>query len=280
MKKIRLRDDSEFIFENNHMEFMGILNITPDSFFEGSRLSSVEDALNKAKLFIEQGATFLDIGGESTRPGSLPVTAEEEINRVVPVVKKIKQVYPDVIISVDTWRSGTAKAALEAGADIINDISGLTFDEEMVNVVKEYNCPIIIMHVNGKPQTMQDNPVYEDVVKEVHEFLDRQINVALSHGISKEKIIIDLGIGFGKTAEHNITLLKNIDKFDDFNLPHLLAVSRKGFIGKTLGETEAKNRLNGTVGINVYAAMKNIEISRVHDIKENLQAVRMAEVLK
>lgn len=277
MKYIRLKDGT--VYELPNMEMMGIINVTPDSFYAGSRTSSKEAALERAGQLIAEGASFLDIGGESTRPGSQPVTTEEEIQRVCPVIRAIKQEYPDVLLSVDTYHSETAEAAAEAGVDILNDISGLTFDENMVHVAADHHLPVIIMHIQGRPDHMQDHPHYADVVEDVHAFLARQIEYAMSHGVSDERIIIDLGIGFGKTYEHNIKLLKNIDRFHDLGMPHLLAVSRKSFIGTALSEDDPENRLFGTVGISVYGAMHHLELARVHDVKANLQAVRMAEAL-
>lgn len=277
MKYIRLKDGTVYEFPN--MEMMGIINVTPDSFYAGSRTSSEEAALERAGQLIAEGASFLDIGGESTRPGSHPVTTEEEIQRVCPVIRAIKREYPDVLLSVDTYHSKTAEAAAEAGVDILNDISGLTFDENMVHVAADHHLPVIIMHIQGRPDHMQDHPYYADVVEDVHAFLARQIEYAMSHGVSDERIIIDLGIGFGKTYEHNIRLLKNIDRFHDLGMPHLLAVSRKSFIGAALSEDDPENRLFGTVGLSVYGAMHHLEMARVHDVKANLQAVRMAEAL-
>ncbi len=276
MKYIRLKDGTVYEFPN--MEMMGIINVTPDSFYSRSRVSG-EAALERAGRLIAEGASFLDIGGESTRPGSKPVTTEEEIQRVCPVIRAIKREYPDVLLSVDTYHSETAEAAAEAGVDILNDISGLTFDKNMVHVASEHKLPVIIMHIQGRPDHMQDHPQYADVVEDVYAFLSRQIEYAISHGVSDERIIIDLGIGFGKTYEHNIKLLKNIDRFGDLGMPHLLAVSRKSFIGTALSEDDPANRLFGTIGVSVYGAMHHLELARVHDVKENLEAVRMAEAL-
>lgn len=278
MKFIELKDGSKKEFSSN-MDIMGIVNVTPNSFYEGSRTYNHEDAIKRASRLIEEGATFIDVGGESTRPGSEPVSSEEEIERVCPVIEGIKKLYPEVLVSVDTYRASTALAAVKSGADIINDISGLTFDKDMVKVLVETNAPLILMHIKGEPKTMHIKPHYDDVLKEVYEFLEKQIDYAYENGLKKNKIIIDLGIGFGKNSEHNIELLKNISYFDSLNLPHLLAVSRKKFIGNTLELDNAKDRLFGTVGISVYARTKGIEIARVHDVKENLEAVRMVEAL-
>lgn len=279
MKRIVLKDGRIKEFEPGKMEMMGIINVTPNSFFAGSRTYNHEEAVKRAEKLISEGATFIDVGGESTRPGSEPVEIDEEIKRVCPVIKEIKKLHPEIIISVDTYNAKTAREAVRSGADIINDISGLTFDEDMVKVISEEKVPVIIMHINGRPKTMQKDPHYDDVVKEVYEFLERQINYALENGVSRDKIIIDLGIGFGKNYEHNIELLSNISYFDKFELPHLLAVSRKTFIGKTIGEEDPEDRLFGTVAVSLYAQTKGIEIARVHDVKENYQAVKMMEAL-
>ena len=281
MKYIVLKDGTKKYIKPTQL--MGIINVTPDSFYAGSRVSSVEDALQKAEEMVQSGASFLDIGGESTRPGSLPVTPEEEAERICPVIRAVKNAWPDVLVSADTYHAYTAKAAIEAGADIINDISGLTFDPDMIEVIASAGVPVVIMHIKGTPEHMQDDPQYDDVVEEVYSFLEDRVNAAVAGGIARDKIMIDLGIGFGKTAEHNITLLQNIRRFDDLGLPHLMAVSRKTFIGKLLGSEDAplppSERLFGTTGTTIYARMQNIEAVRVHDVKENAQALRVFEAL-
>lgn len=277
MKHFLLKDGSKREF--SHMEIMGIINVTPDSFYAGSRTADTENAVARADKLISEGATFIDIGGESTRPGAEKVSIEEEISRVCPVIKAVKEKHPKVLLSVDTYNAETAKAAVEAGVDIINDISGLTFDENMAKVVAEAGIPVIIMHTQGRPDVMQKNPHYEDVVSEVYDYLKRQKEYAISEGIHPEKIIIDLGIGFGKNYDHNMELLINIDRFAELGCPHLLAVSRKTFIGKLLGEDDPADRLYGTIAVSLFAQMHGIEFARVHDVKENFQAVKMLEAL-
>ncbi|WP_196793318.1 dihydropteroate synthase [Aerococcus sp. Group 1] len=181
-------------------------------------------------------------------------------------------------MSIDTYRATTAEAAILAGADIINDISGLTFDEKMADIVAKYQVPIIIMHIKGKPKDMQNDPHYDDLITEVEEFFDRQIQLAIDHGIQRDKIILDPGIGFGKNYEHNVSLIKNIDFMKKYQLPMLLAVSRKTFIGQRLGGLEPSQRLEGTIAVSCFAAMKGIEMVRVHDVKENLRAIRVMEL--
>ena len=269
----------EFDFKNNAY-IMGILNVTPDSFSDGGKFDGIDKALKQAEKMIEEGADILDIGGESTRPGSDPVDVEEEIARVVPLIKEIRNINKDVLISVDTYRAKTAEEAIKAGADIINDISGLTFDDNMADVIRKYNVPIIIMHIKGTPKDMQKNPHYDNVVEEMKEFFRDRIDYALEKGISEDKIILDPGIGFGKNYDHNIEAMKKIEEFYTFDMPILLAVSRKTTIGVALGNLPPEERLEGTMAITCYAALKGIEMIRVHDVLENCRAARMAEVLR
>lgn len=277
MKHILLKDGTKREF--TRMEMMGIINVTPDSFYAGSRTAELSDAVARADRLVAEGAAFLDIGGESTRPGAEKVSIEEEIARVCPVIRAIKERHPEILLSVDTYNADTAEAAIEAGVDLVNDISGLTFDERMAQVVADAGVPIILMHTQGRPDVMQKHPHYEDVVSEVYDYLERQKNCAIAAGIHPERIIIDLGIGFGKTYEHNIALLRNIDIFDGLGCPHLLAVSRKTFIGKLLEEKDPEDRLYGTIAVSLFARQHDIEIARVHDVRENAQAVRMWEEL-
>ncbi|SEF94261.1 dihydropteroate synthase [Caloramator fervidus] len=278
MNYITLKDGRKYYFDGT--KIMGIINATPDSFYTESRVEGIEKALDKAKKMIEEGVDILDVGGESTRPGSDPVSEEEEIKRVIPVIEAIRNLNKDILISVDTYRAKTAKLAIEAGADIINDISAMTFDENMINIVKEYKVPIILMHIKGTPKNMQENPYYHNVVSEVYEFLQKRIEFALNNGISKDKIIIDPGIGFGKLYKHNIELIKNIDVFKRLGCPILLAHSRKSTIGIALGNLPPEERLEGTIAISCYAALHGVDMVRVHDVKENKRAITMIEVLK
>ncbi|MEL5898093.1 dihydropteroate synthase [Clostridium sporogenes] len=276
--KTVLKDGREINYEN--LKVMGIINCTPDSFYEDSRKNSIEEALNMAEKMLGEGAEILDIGGESTRPGSDPVNEEEEIKRVVPVIKEIKNKFKDAIISIDTYRANTAKAAIEAGADIVNDISAMKYDENMVKVVKEYNVPVILMHVKGKPKDMQIDPVYEDLMKEIHIYFNERIDYCKSHGITEHKIILDPGIGFGKTVEHNLKLMNRIEELKSFNLPVLLAASRKATIGKVLGNLPTEERLEGTIALSCLAVDAGLQMVRVHDVKENIRAIRMLEAVR
>lgn len=278
MRYMTLKDGTVYSFDK--MKVMGILNATYDSFFPGSRVGSVENAVNIAMTMIENGADILDVGGESTRPGSDPVSEEQEIERVVPVIRGIREKNKDILISVDTYRAKTAEEAIKAGADIINDISAMTFDENMADVAVKYNVPVILMHIKGTPKNMQKSPHYDDVVGEVKDFFRERIEYAISKGIQRDKLILDPGIGFGKNFEHNMELIRKIDSFYDFDLPVLLAVSRKSSIGAALGNLPVEERLEGTMAVSCFAAMKGVDMVRVHDVLENKRAITMIEVLK
>ncbi|MCX7883754.1 MAG: dihydropteroate synthase [Caloramator sp.] len=278
MNHIVLKDGKKFLFDST--KIMGILNITPDSFYEGSRVASVDLALQRALKMIEEGADILDIGGESTRPGSEPISENEEIERVIPIIEAIRKNNKEILISVDTYRAKTAEYSIKAGADIINDISAMTFDDDMAKIVKKYDVPVVLMHIKGTPKNMQSNPYYDDVLKEVYDFLKERIEYSKSLGIEKDKIIIDPGIGFGKLLEHNIELIKNIDYFKTLGCPILLAHSRKSSIGAVLGNLPPNERLEGTIAVSCFAALKGVDMIRVHDVKENKRAVKMIEVLR
>jgi dihydropteroate synthase len=255
---------------------MGILNITPDSFYKNSRVMDIKEAVNRAIKFIQEGAKIIDIGGQSTRPFSDEIPEDEEIKRVIPVIKAIKNEIPkDIYISIDTYRSNVAKLALESGANIVNDISGLMFDKNMVKVIKDYECGVVVMHIRGKPKNMQENPYYEDTIKEVKEELNLRIEYALNNGIKKNQIVIDPGIGFGKRVYDNLIILKYIDEFFDFELPILVGHSRKSFIGKVLNLENPEDRLIGSVVVSSYLTLKGINIIRTHDVKETKQTIDM-----
>ena len=257
---------------NNIPYFIGILNVTPDSFSDGGKYLNLKSALNRAKELLEEGAEIIDVGGESTRPFSDPVPEEEELKRVIPVIKTIKKEFPDSIISIDTYKSKVAEEALKAGANIVNDISALRFDSNMIEVIKDFNCPIIIMHMQGNPKTMQINPTYKDVVKEVKEFLQKRIEFLVEKGIPFENIIIDPGIGFGKTFKHNLQILKNLESFQELNRPILIGHSRKSFIGEIINKPPFQ-RDGGTIGISLFAYLKGIHFLRVHKVDLNKDAL-------
>lgn len=257
---------------------MGILNITPDSFYENSR-TAIEEVVAKAGQMLADGADILDIGGESTRPGSEAVAAEEEQARVLPVIEALRKAYPEAVLSIDTYRASTARLAVEAGADIINDISAMEADAEMIDVVYETKAPIILMHMRGTPKDMQTQCEYKNVVEEVAVYLAERANLLRERGVGAEKIILDPGIGFAKNAEQNLKLMRDLHALTSFGYPVLLAASRKGTIGKVLGDLPAEERLEGTIATSCQAVYAGANMVRVHDVKENLRAVRMLEAI-
>ncbi|MFH1714733.1 MAG: dihydropteroate synthase [Elusimicrobiota bacterium] len=257
---------------------MGVLNITPDSFSDGGAFYSEDDAFNRAKSLITDGADILDIGGESTRPGSIPVSSYEEMQRIIPVIKRIRKKY-SIPISIDTYKADVAEKAIKAGADIINDISGLRFDSRMVDAAAKYKTPVIIMHMQGEPHSMQKNPKYGDVVADILGFFTERIKYAIKKGIKDNAIFIDPGIGFGKTLEHNLEILRRIDEFKSLGYPIVLGTSKKSFIGNILN-LPVNDRFEGTLAASVYASMKNIPVLRVHDVLETYRAVRIIGAIK
>jgi dihydropteroate synthase len=257
---------------------MGIINVTPDSFYSGSRVKK-DELLMKVEEMTKEGVDIIDIGGESTRPGSDPVPLEEELNRVIPSVEEIRKNFSDAIISVDTYKSEIAKKALDVGADMINDISACTFDPNMVNVLREYKAPVIIMHIKGTPKNMQNNPEYKDVVREITEFLRERIQFLENSGIESEKIIIDPGIGFGKKLEHNIAIIRRLAELKQLKKPILIGLSRKSMIGMILGGVPPEERLTGTIALNTIALLNGASIIRVHDVKEGIQTCKIVEAI-
>jgi dihydropteroate synthase len=255
---------------------VGVLNVTPDSFSDGGDFLDPEKAAAHAAAMLDEGAQIVDVGGESTRPGSDPVAPEEEVRRVVPVVREIMAEQPEAIVSIDTYRAGTAEAALLAGASIVNDVSALRGDPRMANVVADAGCPVILMHMLGEPKTMQRDPRYDDVVREVRDFLAGRAERAVAAGVEEENIILDPGIGFGKTLEHNLALLRRLDSLVELGFPVLVGASRKTFIGRITGIEEAKDRLFGTVAANVIACSRGATFFRVHDVRANREALAVA----
>lgn len=261
-----------FPTDEGQFYLMGIINCTPDSFYDGGKYFSTEEqAIERALQLIEEGAAILDIGGESTRPGSETISVEEELSRVIPVIEEIRKERPDVCLSIDTTKARVAEEALQRGVEIVNDISGLSFDEEMISVVERFEASVVINHIQGNPRTMQKNPSYEDVVSEVREFLLGQAEKCLERGISKERVLLDVGIGFGKTLEHNLSLLRHLKEFCETGYEFLLGTSRKSFIGKIV-PSEPKERLSGTIASNVWAYLQGVKFFRVHDVGEHRQA--------
>ncbi len=257
---------------------MGILNLTPDSFYDGNKFRNVKEAVDYALKMEEEGADIIDIGGESTRPGSEPVPLKEELNRVLPVLKELKK-RVKIPISIDTYKSEVARICLDEGCEIVNDISALNFDKKMANVIAFYNAYCILMHIKGKPKTMQKKVYYKDVIKEIYDYLKARIDYAVDNGIKREKIIIDPGIGFGKLLEHNLEIIRRLEEFKSLNLPILIGHSRKSFIGKILNYEEAEKRLFGSLGCAVLLALKGANILRVHDVKETKEAIKIYEAI-
>jgi len=254
---------------------MGVLNVTPDSFSDGGKFNSIEKAVEHAKKMVEEGADIIDIGGESTRPGSEPVSVEEELNRVLPVIKQLSTEI-DVPISIDTMKPEVAEECIKAGAKILNDVTGLQ-NPRMLEIAAKYNIPTIIMHMKGMPKTMQADVEYQDAIAEIKEFLKTQAQKAKEAGVTQ--IIIDPGIGFGKTVEHNLQIIKNIQSFKELGYPVLIGLSRKSFIGKILN-ADVHERLEGTLAGVTAAVLNGANIVRVHDIKECRRAVEIARRIR
>lgn len=257
----------------------GILNVTPDSFSDGGDFLDPEAAARHAEVLLDESADVIDVGGESTRPGSAPVTEDEELRRVVPVVRKILQARPGAVVSVDTYRARTAEAALDAGARIVNDVTALRGDPRMARLVADAGCPVVLMHMLGEPKTMQKEPRYDDVVREVRDFLARRAEHAVAAGIDAENIVLDPGLGFGKTLGHNLALLRHLGDIVDLGLPVLVGASRKRFIGAITGTEEAKDRVFGTVATSVLAYERGASLFRVHAVRANREALAVAQAV-
>ena len=253
---------------------MGILNVTPDSFSDGGKYLEKNTAINHALEMIDEGADIIDIGGESTRPFSDPVSLKEEISRVVPVIEGIRK-ESDVCISIDTTKSQVATAALNSGASVINDVSAMEVDQLMVDVALKFDCPLIIMHMKGTPKNMQDDPKYESLISDIKDYLLDRADFIICKGINPKKIVIDPGIGFGKTVENNFEIIKNLNHFTTMNFPVLLGASRKSFIGISLNLPE-KDRLEGSLAANIIGLQNGAKIFRVHDVAETNKALIIA----
>ncbi len=254
---------------------MGIVNVTPDSFSDGGRYFDASRAVDHALRLVEQGADLLDIGGESTRPYAEPVDVDEELQRVAPVVADVCR-RTSVPVSIDTYKAAVARAALDAGAEIINDVTGMVHDPAMPALAAESGAGVCVMHMQGTPQTMQDDPGYDDVVEDVFCYLAARRDALIAAGVAKERICLDPGIGFGKTHEHNLTLLAACRRFHALGCPLLVGPSRKGFIGKVLDDTEA-DRAAGTIGVVLALAVQGVQIVRVHDVGPVRQALLLFE---
>ncbi len=263
---------------NKRVYIMGIINATPDSFYSGSRYTKIDLVLRQTKQMIEDGADIIDIGGESTSPFSKRVSAEEEMDRVIPIIEAIRK-ESDIPISIDTYKSKVAEEAIKVGADIVNDISASRFDDKMLDIVKENNVYYIAMHIKGTPENMQIDPHYDDVLIEEMEYFDEILSKIEKREIDKSKICIDPGIGFGKNDDHNRSIIIGITALKRFGLPILMGASRKSMIGRITKSKDPKDRLSGTIAINTVATLLGVNILRVHDVKENKDAVRLTEYL-
>ena len=256
---------------------MGVLNVTPDSFSDGGKFATPDAAVAQAQAMVDAGADMIDVGGESTRPGSSPVSADEQIRRVVPVIRQIANL--PVTISIDTTRAPVAEAALDAGAAVVNDISAGRDDADMLPLVARRGVPVVLMHMQGTPQTMQDAPSYQDVVAETIAFLRDRVSAAQAVGVELSKILLDPGIGFGKTMEHNLTLLRRQREFLSLGRPVVIGTSRKGFIGRITGEPEPSRRLFGTAASVSVSVANGAAVVRVHDVGPMVQVVRMTRAI-
>ena len=268
-----------FTFSENYgkTRFMGIINISSDSFYEQSRCNSTEEVLATAEKMTREGADFLDLGAESSRPGSKPISEQEEIDKLIPVISSLVKII-DIPISVDTYKPIVAKEALKAGAKIINDITGLQKSPEMADVISMFDAGVILMHMKGSPTTMQKNPSYKNVVQEVKGFLEESVKISESAGIFSDQIAIDPGIGFGKNQKHNLEILNNLEMFIELGRPILIGVSRKSFIGNIL-KLPPEGRLEGSLAASVIGVSKGVSIVRTHDVKETRKAIKVTEAI-
>lgn len=262
-------------------KIMGILNVTPDSFSDGGQFFSLEAAVLHARELIAEGAEIIDVGGESTRPGADPVSLEEELHRVIPVIREIRSEFPSVLISVDTYKAETARRAILAGADIVNDITALRGDPKMIDVIRENDVAVVLMHMQGLPKTMQVAPSYREVVSEVIEFLRERCDWLVNHGVDRETIAIDPGFGFGKRLADNIQLMRNLEAFQTLTRPLVVGVSRKSALGQLSGDSAlpASKRIWPTVALTCLLREKGAHLLRVHDVKPNVEALRMTEAI-
>ena len=264
---------------NRETLVMGILNVTPDSFSDGGLFYNTDEAVRHALQLIEYDIDIIDIGGESTRPGAKKISEEEEIQRIIPVVKQIRELSPEIIISIDTTKSMVAQKAIQSGANIINDISGFSFDNRMIDVVRESKVPVIIMHMQGDPSNMQNKPVYDDLIIDISSFFKSKIKLATDAGIKKKQIILDPGIGFGKTVGDNFQLINQLNEFCKLGFPVMIGPSRKSFIGTTLN-LPVDDRLEGTAAAVAVGVMNGARIVRVHDVKEIKRVVTIVEKIR
>ena len=274
----KMRRLASWVKERDRVLVMGALNVTPDSFYDGGRYLTPTDAIERALQMGREGADIIDVGGASSRPGAKPLSSIEELKRVIPVIEGVRN-RSDVLLSVDTTRASVAKEAIACGVAIVNDISALRFDPEMAGIIAEGGVFVVLMHMLETPETMQDNPVYTDPVEEIKSFLAERIEAALDSGVPRERIIIDPGIGFGKRLEHNLTILRGLSSFTDLDVPILIGLSRKSFLGEILN-LPAGERLEGTIAANAVAVINGADIIRVHDVKEGRRTADVARRLR
>lgn len=275
LSKFNVRDKS---LDLSSPKIMGILNATPDSFSDGGDFNELESALGRIGLMVSQGASIIDIGGESTRPGSEPVTEQEELDRVLPILEKAIPQFPDTLFSIDTTKYRVAEEALKLGTHFVNDISGLQKEPRFVDLCVQYQAGYVMMHSQGNPKTMQEDPTYEDVFKDIYRFFEEQLERCREKGL--ENVVIDPGIGFGKTQDHNLKLLANLDRFKELGYPIMVGASRKSMIGTILNDRPVDDRLTGTVAVHYHAMMQGANIIRVHDVKEAHDSVLVYNAIR
>lgn len=265
-------------FDKKPYTLMGVVNVTPDSFSDGGQFLNSDDAIAHGLRLLAEGADILDIGGESTRPGAKPVSCDEEIRRIVPVIEGLKG--KARWISIDTRHASVMEAALRAGANFINDVTALEGDPDSLRIAASAHVPVCLMHMQGTPQSMQENPAYTNVVEQVFKYLDERVKLCVKAGMDKSHIIVDPGIGFGKTLEHNLLLLRNIERFLDLNVPVLLGASRKSFISGICGDIQADERMPGSIAAVLHAYAKGIKLFRVHDVAQTRQALDVFKAIE
>lgn len=273
-----MQKTNTFFSQLTSPQVMGILNVTPDSFSDGGKYLDVHTALDRIYYMLHEGATIIDIGGESTRPNAEPVSEEEELGRVIPILEKAIATFGKAFFSIDTTKYEVAKHALKLGAHIINDVSGLQKEPRLADLCAQYDATYVLMHSQGDPKTMQKNPSYQNVVKDISSFFKEKIQILESKGVNK--IVLDPGIGFGKTLEHNLKLIAQLDSFQKFGFPVLVGASRKSMIGQILDGCPSSERLTGTIAVHYHALMNGAKILRVHDVKEASDSIRIFNAIQ
>ncbi len=271
---------------NKPTKIIGVLNITPDSFSDGGQFLDPQAAIKRALTMIHEGADIIDVGGQSSRPGSEPISPQEELDRVLPVITELKKLVPShVRLSIDTYHALVAQIALEAGIHMVNSLGGFLFDPSLAQIIRHYNCEIIIYHIKGTPKTMQKTIIYTDIIQEIKEFFKQQIDIGKKHGIEKNKFLLDPGIGFGKSSNHNLEIIRKFEKFSTFDIPLVIGISRKSHLGiilqEKLGiETKPDERLEASLAETAIAVLKGASIIRTHDVKETRKFLAILDELK